>query len=98
MKSPYLQRQANGDQTMKLLDYEALKERGICYSRPHLWRLWTKGQFPKPVKLSASRNVWLQSDIDAWIESRVAERDCARLNQKFNTQKMPGHRTTGKGS
>jgi prophage regulatory protein len=60
-----------------LLDYEDLRVRGIKYTRPHLWRLWTKGQFPKPVKLSSSRNAWLASDIDAWLEAKVAERDCA---------------------
>jgi prophage regulatory protein len=60
----------------KLLDYAALEGRGIRYSKPHLWRLWTGGKFPKPVKLSASRNAWLESDIEAWIESRVAERNC----------------------
>ncbi len=61
----------------KLLDYATLHDRGIRYSKPHLWRLWTAGKFPKPIKLSASRNAWLESDIDAWIESRVAERNCA---------------------
>ena len=49
----------------KLLDYAALQERGIRYSKGHLWRLWTAGKFPKPVKLSASRNAWLESDIDS---------------------------------
>jgi prophage regulatory protein len=64
----------NGDSIMsKLLDYAALHDRGIRYSKPHLWRLWTAGKFPKPVKLSASRNAWLESDIDSWIESRIAE-------------------------
>jgi prophage regulatory protein len=58
----------------KLLDYAALQERGIRYSKAHLWRLWTAGKFPRPVKLSASRNVWLESDVDAWIKSRLAER------------------------
>jgi prophage regulatory protein len=62
---------------MVIIDYEGLKDRGIRYSRAHLWRLWTAGKFPKPIKLSASRNAWLESDIDAWIESRVAERNCA---------------------
>jgi hypothetical protein len=46
----------------KLLDYAALHDRGIRYSKPHLWRLWTAGKFPKPIKLSASRNAWLESD------------------------------------
>jgi predicted DNA-binding transcriptional regulator AlpA len=59
----------HGDSNMKkLLDYAALQER-----KAHLWRLWTAGKFPRPVKLSASRNVWLESDIQAWIKSRLAE-------------------------
>jgi prophage regulatory protein len=62
----------------KLLDYGALQERGIPYCKVHLWRLCKDGKFPKPVKLNTtlSRNAWLESDIDAWIESRIAERDC----------------------
>jgi len=63
----------------KLLDYAALQDRGIRYSKPHLWRLWTAGRFPRPVKLSASRNAWLESDVDAWIESRVGERGGCQL-------------------
>jgi prophage regulatory protein len=58
----------------KLLDYADLRARGIKYSRPHLWRMWNTGQFPKPVKVSPQRNAWLESDIDAWIENLVAER------------------------
>jgi prophage regulatory protein len=59
---------------MKLLDYDALRERGIHYSKPHLWRLWTKGKFPKPVKISPSRNAWVESEIDAWIDSKIEGR------------------------
>ena len=58
----------------KLLDYADLQARGIKYSRPHLWRLWTSGQFPRPVKISAQRNVWVEADIEAWIENLVADR------------------------
>jgi len=36
---------------MNLLDYAALRERGIRYTKTHLWRLWTSGQFPKPTKI-----------------------------------------------
>jgi predicted DNA-binding transcriptional regulator AlpA len=61
----------------RLVDYEGLQKRGIRYSRPHLWRLWTTGKFPKPIKLSASRNAWLEADIDAWIKARISERDYA---------------------
>ena len=62
---------------IKLLDYAALQERGIRYSKPHLWRLWTAGKFPKPFKLSASRNVWLECDVNAWVKGRLAERGFA---------------------
>ena len=71
---------------MKLLDYIALQERGIRYSKPHLWRLWTTGKFPKPVKLSPSRNAWLESDIDAWIQSRVAENGRRQLPSSAGPQ------------
>jgi predicted DNA-binding transcriptional regulator AlpA len=60
---------------MQLLDYRDLRARGIKYAKPHLWRLWTKGKFPRPIKLSASRNVWRAEEIDAWIESRIAASD-----------------------
>ena len=62
---------------MAIIDYDGLQERGIRYSRAHLWRLCTEGKFPKPIKLSASRNAWLESDIDEWIQTRISERDCA---------------------
>jgi predicted DNA-binding transcriptional regulator AlpA len=32
---------------------------------------------PKPVKLSASRNGWIEAEINAWIEARAAERTVA---------------------
>jgi len=59
----------------QLLDYADLRARGIRYAKPHLWRLWTKGKFPRPVKLSASRNVWRADEIQEWIEQRINARD-----------------------
>jgi predicted DNA-binding transcriptional regulator AlpA len=62
---------------MKILDYEDLKARGIKYSKPHLWRLWRVGKFPKPIKLSATRNAWTEQDIDDWMANLVAQRERA---------------------
>jgi prophage regulatory protein len=59
----------------KLLDYTDLHARGIRYSRCHLWRLQRDNKFPKPVKLSATRNAWRADEVDAWIAQRIAERD-----------------------
>jgi prophage regulatory protein len=50
-------------------------ERGIRYTKTHLWRLWTSGQFPRPTKIGGGRNVWLESEIDAYIKARLDARD-----------------------
>tara|TARA_R110000765_G_scaffold37473_1_gene83006 strand:+ start:487 stop:675 length:189 start_codon:yes stop_codon:yes gene_type:complete len=36
-----------------------------------------EGTFPKPVKIGPRAVAWLQSEIDAWIESKIAEREAA---------------------
>ena len=34
-----------------------------------LWGKISKGQFPKPIKISPASSVWKESDVDDWIES-----------------------------
>ncbi|RUX42140.1 AlpA family transcriptional regulator [Mesorhizobium sp. M4A.F.Ca.ET.050.02.1.1] len=34
-----------------------------------------RGTFPKPIKLGAKSVGWLKTELDAWIEARIAERD-----------------------
>ena len=60
---------------MRVLDYDGLREKGIPYSRVHLWRLIKKGQFPTPIKLGEGRNAFVESEIDKWLASKIAERD-----------------------
>lgn len=36
------------------------------------------GEFPAPIKLGERAVGWLQSEVDAWIASRKAERDRER--------------------
>lgn len=65
--------------TMKLLSYDELKpSKGIAYSKTQIWRLEKSGQFPKRVSLtdnSNGRHGWVESEIDAWIKDRIAQRD-----------------------
>ena len=42
----------------------------VGLSRPYLYVLINKGEFPEPVKLSSRASGWRESDIAAWIESR----------------------------
>lgn len=48
-----------------------LPDLGIHYHINHLRRLWTKGDFPKPLKLSPRKIAWREADLLAWIASRV---------------------------
>jgi prophage regulatory protein len=59
---------------MKLIDWNGLHEKGIHYSKPHLWRLIRAGKFPPPVKIG-HKNAWPEGEIDELIRSRIADRD-----------------------
>ena len=43
-------------------------------SRSHIYALMAQGLFPKPIKIGSSAR-WIESEIDAWIQSRAQERD-----------------------
>nr|WP_213396473.1 AlpA family phage regulatory protein [Yoonia sp.] len=47
----------------------------VPYTRTHITRLEKAGLFPRRVRLGAGRVGWVEEEIDAWIESRIAERD-----------------------
>jgi prophage regulatory protein len=61
----------------RVLSYENLPAKGINYSRSQIFRLIKAGKFPRPVKGIGKANGFLESEIDAFVESRVAERDTA---------------------
>ena len=44
-------------------------------SRSHMYALIQKGEFPKPIKLSERSSAWLESEVQDWVESRIACRD-----------------------
>jgi prophage regulatory protein len=54
-------------------------EKGIDYSNTHLLRMEAAGKFPKRVRMNPSdpRGYcgYVESEVDAWIEARAAERD-----------------------
>ena len=37
-----------------------------------IYNLMNKGAFPRPIKLAAKAVGWPSSDIEAWIEARIA--------------------------
>jgi prophage regulatory protein len=54
-------------------------ERATGYRRSSLYQLVKDGRFPRPVKLDAKGRAvgWLEGEIKAWQESRIAARDAA---------------------
>jgi predicted DNA-binding transcriptional regulator AlpA len=57
-----------------LLNSDDLRDLGIRYSRAQLWKLVQAGEFPAPIKISQQRSAWIAAEIDAWLETRKAER------------------------
>jgi len=49
----------------------------VPYTPQHILRLEKLGRFPRRVRVGANRVAWLQSEIEAWIAARVAERTSA---------------------
>lgn len=59
---------------LRILRQRQVIER-VGYSPMHLWRLEKAGRFPQRVKLGPNSVGWVSTEIDAWIEARIAERD-----------------------
>lgn len=54
----------------------------IPISTATMWREIAAGRFPKPVRVGARRIAFFQTEIDAWLAQRVAERDAMSLNSR----------------
>ena len=50
-------------------------------SKTTVYRYCADGIFPDPVPLGGSRIGWLLTEVEAWVESRVAARDATRRSR-----------------
>ena len=64
---------SSSDHNWRLMGARELHER-IPYSPVQIWRLEKVGQFPRRVKLGANRVGWLESEVERWLEERLALR------------------------
>ena len=48
-------------------------EHRVSLKRERIRQLETLGKFPRRIRLSARRNVWVESEIDQWIADRIAD-------------------------
>lgn len=50
----------------------------VGVSKPTIWRWAAQGKFPRPAKCGAASR-WPWSEVQAWIDARVAERDAGAV-------------------
>lgn len=48
------------------------------YSRTWVMKLIERGEFPRPVRIGERRFAFVQSEVDAWIEARIAAREAGQ--------------------
>jgi prophage regulatory protein len=60
---------------LRILSLNDLRELGISYSRVHIYRLVKARKFPAPIKVGQNRIGWVESEIDEWLNAKIAERD-----------------------
>jgi prophage regulatory protein len=58
----------------KLLTFDELRDHGVPYVRHHLDRLERAGKFPKRVAIGSHRVGWIETEVDAWFETKIAAR------------------------
>jgi len=58
---------------MKVLNKRELREK-TTISIQHITRLEKAGRFPKRVQLTQNRVAWVESEVDDWLNARIAER------------------------
>ena len=59
----------------RLLDYRALKDRGIPWTRIHIGRLEAAGKFPLHIDVGEQLDAWFEDEVDDFLEMKAAERD-----------------------
>lgn len=58
----------------RLIPLSTVLER-ICISKTDVYRRIQRGEFPKPVAIGRHRIAFVESEVAAWILSRMAVRD-----------------------
>lgn len=62
----------------RILRFPQVKER-VPYSRMHIDRLEKAGKFPKRIRLGDNAVGWFESEVDAWVEAKAAQREAMSL-------------------
>jgi predicted DNA-binding transcriptional regulator AlpA len=51
-----------------------LRAAGVPFTPKHIRVLVKRGEFPKPIPLSPTRNAWDAQEIDSWVRTAILDR------------------------
>jgi prophage regulatory protein len=68
----------------RLIRYKEVCHR-TALSKTTVWRRSRDGKFPKPISLSDGIVAWLEDEVDAWLQMRIAARDAQDRAQNIRT-------------
>lgn len=52
----------------------------VALSKSHIWRLVANRQFPAPIPLGPNSRGWLESEVQDWLNERIAARDAGEVS------------------
>jgi prophage regulatory protein len=64
----------------------------ICLSKTELYHRLNAGTFPKPIALGPKKVVFLESEIDTWMQARMEECDTSVTFRRLRARKAVGSR------
>ena len=59
---------------MRILRIDSVASR-VSFHPVHIRRLVRDKKFPAPIRLGENRVAWIETEIEAWLESKREERD-----------------------
>lgn len=63
---------------MRMLLWNDLRDKGIPFSKMHIYRLVRRGLFPPPAKVGINTPAWPEDEIDAYLRQCITDRDETR--------------------
>ena len=73
--------QALGTQAPRLITFKSVQQR-VGLGKSRIYELIGEHKFPLPIKPGGWRNVWLESEIDAWLDHLLANRDTNPIGRR----------------
>lgn len=73
--SPVQQVPSLGSQPASRLIRRSVVLQRTGLSRSALYRAIEQGEFPRQVTISTNSVAWLEAEVEAWIQTRLAQRD-----------------------